>query len=391
MGFLRNTFAAVEREMRRLRRQPMYGVLMVALPLTSFIFFAILFHKGVARDIPIAVLDEDHSTLSRKVTQMIEDTPTAQIAYGIQSMEEGERLMREGRISAVVQIPAFFEKNILSNTQTHLEAYISGSNITVNGLLSKDIQTAVTMFGAGIQIQLLTKQGLTERQAMAQLQPVRFDKHVLFNPYINYGYYLSPSFMPMMMLIFIVMVTVFSIGTELKNGTAREWLRTADDSVGAALLGKLLPVTAAMFLLSLVMFTIIFKVVGVPLNGSLALILAGTLLFIVSYQSISVLIVSLMANLRLSLSLGGGYSVLAFTFSGLTFPIMAMYPAMRVVSKIFPFTYYTDLFVDQMLRGAPAICSLPDLGGMALFIVLPLLCLPRLRRICTEEKFWGRS
>lgn len=391
MGFLRNTFAVVEREMRRLRRQPMYGVLMVALPLTSFIFFAILFHKGVARDIPIAVLDEDHSTLSRKVTQMIEDTPTAQIAYGIQSMEEGERLMREGRISAVVQIPAFFEKNILSNTQTHLEAYISGSNITVNGLLSKDIQTAVTMFGAGIQIQLLTKQGLTERQAMAQLQPVRFDKHVLFNPYINYGYYLSPSFMPMMMLIFIVMVTVFSIGTELKNGTAREWLRTADDSVGAALLGKLLPVTAAMFLLSLVMFTIIFKVVGVPLNGSLALILAGTLLFIVSYQSISVLIVSLMANLRLSLSLGGGYSVLAFTFSGLTFPIMAMYPAMRVVSKIFPFTYYTDLFVDQMLRGAPAICSLPDLGGMALFIVLPLLCLPRLRRICTEEKFWGRS
>ena len=318
MGFLRNTFAVVEREMRRLRRQPMYGVLMVALPLTSFIFFAILFHKGVARDIPIAVLDEDHSTLSRKVTQMIEDTPTAQIAYGIQSMEEGERLMREGRISAVVQIPAFFEKNILSNTQTHLEAYISGSNITVNGLLSKDIQTAVTMFGAGIQIQLLTKQGLTERQAMAQLQPVRFDKHVLFNPYINYGYYLSPSFMPMMMLIFIVMVTVFSIGTELKNGTAREWLRTADDSVGAALLGKLLPVTAAMFLLSLVMFTIIFKVVGVPLNGSLALILAGTLLFIVSYQSISVLIVSLMANLRLSLSLGGGYSVLAFTFSGLT-------------------------------------------------------------------------
>ncbi len=391
MGFLRNTFAVVEREMRRLRRQPMYGVLMVALPLTSFIFFAILFHKGVARDIPIAVLDEDHSTLSRKVTQMIEDTPTAQIAYGIQSMEEGERLMREGRISAVVQIPAFFEKSILSNTQTHLEAYISGSNITVNGLLSKDIQTAVTMFGAGIQIQLLTKQGLTERQAMAQLQPVRFDKHVLFNPYINYGYYLSPSFMPMMMLIFIVMVTVFSIGTELKNGTAREWLRTADDSVGAALLGKLLPVTAAMFLLSLVMFTIIFKVVGVPLNGSLALILAGTLLFIVSYQSISVLIVSLMANLRLSLSLGGGYSVLAFTFSGLTFPIMAMYPAMRVVSKIFPFTYYTDLFVDQMLRGAPAVCSLPDLGGMALFIVLPLLCLPRLRRICTEEKFWGRS
>ena len=114
--------------------------------------------------------------------------------------------------------------------------------------------------------------------------------------------------------------------------------------MGAALLGKMLPVTVIMFLLSLVMFVIIFKVVGVPLNGSFTLILTGTLLFILSYQSISVLIVSIMANLRLSLSLGGGYSVLAFTFSGLTFPIMAMYPAMRAVSKLFPFTYYTDLF-----------------------------------------------
>ncbi len=391
MGFLRNTRDALGRELRRLTHQPMYFVLMFLLPLLSFVFFALLFQKGVARDIPIAVLDQDHSTLSRKVTQMIEETPTALVAYGIQSMDEGERLMREGRISAVVQIPAFFEKNILSNIQTHIEAYISGSNITVNGLLSKDIQTAVTMFSAGIQIQLLTKQGLTERQAMAQLQPVRFDKHVLFNPYINYGYYLSPSFMPMMLLIFIVMVTVFSIGTELKNGTAREWLASANDSMGAALLGKMLPVTVIMFLLSLVMFVIIFKVVGVPLNGSFTLILTGTLLFILSYQSISVLIVSIMANLRLSLSLGGGYSVLAFTFSGLTFPIMAMYPAMRAVSKLFPFTYYTDLFVDQMLRGAPARCSLPDLGCMALFIVLPFLCLRRLRRLCTEEKFWGKS
>ncbi|MDE5707977.1 MAG: ABC transporter permease, partial [Alistipes sp.] len=327
MGFLRNTRAVIGRETNRLTHQPMYFVLMCLLPLLSFAFFAVLFHKGVARDIPIAILDEDHTALSRKVTEMIEETPTAMVAYGIQSMEEGERLMREGRISAIVQIPAFFEKDILSNRQTHAEAYISGTNITVNGLLSKDIQTAITTFTAGIQIQLLTKQGLTERQAMAQLQPVRFDKHVLFNPYINYGYYLSPSFMPMMLLIFIVMTTVFSIGSELRHSTAREWLRTADDSVGAALLGKMLPITGAMFLLALVMFVIIFKVVGVPLNGSLALILAGTLLFILSYQSISVLIVSLMANLRLSLSIGGGYSVLACTFSGLTFPIMAMYPA----------------------------------------------------------------
>ncbi len=390
MRFLRNTWAVLQRELVRMTHQPIYLTLMLVLPLLSFAFFALLFNQGVARNIPIAILDEDHTTLSRKVAQMIDDTPTAMVAYDIQDIDEGERLMREGRVMAIVQIPAFFEKCILSNTQTHIENYVSGTNITVNGLLSKDIQTAVTTFSAGIQLQLLTKQGLTERQAMAQLMPVRFDRHVLFNPYINYGYYLAPSFLPMMLLIFVVLTTVFSIGTELKNSTAREWLRTADDSVGAALLGKTLPVTVGMFLLSLAMFVIIFKVVGTPLNGSLAIILTGTLLFIMSYQAISVLIVSLLANLRLSLSIGGGYSVLAFTFSGLTFPIMAMWEPMQWLSRLFPFTYYTDLFVDQMLRGAPVVCSLPDLGWMSLFVVLPLLCLPRLKRVCTEQKFWGR-
>ena len=381
LNFLRNTYAVLRRELTRLAHQPMYFVLMLVLPVVSFAFFALLFNKGVARDIPIAVLDQDHTSLSRKVTQMIDDTATAMVSYGIQDMDEGERLMREGKIMAIVQIPAFFEKNILSNSQTHIETYISGTNITVNGLLSKDIQTAVTTFSGGIQIQL---------QAMAQLMPVRFNKHVLFNPYINYGYYLSPSFMPMMLLIFIVMVTVFTIGTELKKGTAREWIETGNGSVSAALLGKVLPVTVVMFLMSLVMFLIIFKVVGVPLNGSLTVILLSTLLFVMSYQAIAVFIVSLLSNLRLSLSIGGGYSVLAFTFSGLTFPIMAMWEPMQWVSKIFPFTFYTDIFVDQMLRGTPWVYSLPDLCYMSLFIVLPLLCLPRLKRVCTEEKFWGR-
>ncbi|WP_195499515.1 ABC transporter permease [Alistipes timonensis] len=389
-GFLSHTGAVMRREMHRLTHQPMYFVLMIVLPVVSFAFFALLFNQGAIRNIPIAVLDEDNTTLSRKVAQMIDDTPTALVARDIQSMAEGERLIREGKIMAVVQIPAFFEKNILSNSQTHLESYVSGTNITVNGLLSKDIQTAVTTFTGGIQLQVLMKQGLTQRQAMAQLMPVRFDRHVLFNPHINYGYYLSPSFMPMMLMIFVVMVTVFSIGTELKHATSREWMAVGNDSVAAALVGKVLPITAVMFLISLVMLLINFKIVGTPLNGSLTVILVGTLLFILSYQSISVLIVSLLANLRLSLSIGGGYSVLAFTFSGLTFPIMAMWEPMQWVSKIFPFTFYTDIFVDQMLRGTPWVYSLPDLGYMMLFIVLPLLCLPRLKRVCTEEKFWGR-
>ena len=58
---------------------------------------------------------------------------------------------------------------------------------------------------------------------------------------------------------------------------------------------------------------------------------------------------------------------------------------------IYPNFYQTLLPCPIVeLRGAPVACSLPDMGYMSLFIVLPLLCLPRLRTICTEEKYWGR-
>ena len=388
--FLQNSCAAAQRELGRAKRQPMYFVLTILLPVVSFAFFALLFNQGAIRNVPIAVLDEDNTTLSRKVVQMIDDTPTALVSYGVQSMEEGERLIREGKVMAVVQIPAFFEKQILSNSQAHIENYVSGTNITVNGLLSKDIQTAVTTFTAGVQLQILMKQGLTERQAMAQLMPVRFDRHVLFNPHINYGYYLSPSFLPMMLMIFTVMITVFAIGTELKNGTASEWLAASGGHTSAALAGKLAPYTVIFFVLCLLMDTLLFKYVGVPLNGSVSMLLVSGLFFVLASQGIGAFIVILLSNLRLGLSIGGGYSVLSFTFSGLTFPFLAMDLPVRIVGYLFPMTYYMDLFIDQGMRGAPTADSAIYLVGLAAFLLLPWTVILRLRKICTEEKYWGR-
>lgn len=376
--------------MGRIVRHPIYPTMMVILPMLSFFFFSVLFEEGVPRNIPIAVLDQDNTVLSRKLVSMVGQTPTAEVAYGITGMEEGERMMKAGEIEAILQIPRNFEKDIYSNAQTHVVAYISGMNVSVNSLLNKDIQTAATTFSSGIQIQLLMKQGMSEAQAYAQMMPIYFDRHVLFNPYINYGYYLLPSFMPMMLMIFALLVTIFAIGSELKNATAGEWFAAAGGRVSAALVGKMLPYSLVMIVMSLFMNTVMYKWVGVPLNGSVGIMLIGGVLFILAYQSIGLLIITLLSNLRLSLSIGGGYSVLAFTFSGLTFPLMAMSWYARMFSYIFPFTYYTEIFVDQAMRGAPPVYSLKYLGILALFIVLPLACLPRLKKIATNEHYWRR-
>ena len=389
VSFIKNTYAVLCRELNRIVELKMPLLLMLVLPMVSFVCFAFIFRNSID-SLPVAVLDEDHTALSRKLVTMVDDTPTALVAYEITDIDEGIRLMRQGKVYAILQIPAFFEKNILGGGQTNVEFYNSGCNISVNGLLAKDVQTAVTTFSTGVQLQLLEAKGLTERQAMAQARPLAFEKHILFNPYVNYAYYLAPSMLAMMILIFTVLTTIYLVGTELKYATACEWMDVADGSIVAAVTGKLLPVTVVMSAMMLIVYGLVFSFIGAPLNGSAAVLIAAAVVFVLSYQAIGLFAVALFANLRLALSFGGGYSVLAFTFSGLTFPTMAMYGGIRIFSYIFPFTFYMQIYVDIAMRGADWSYALPDMGWMMLFQLLPVVMLPRLKKLCMEEKYWGR-
>ena len=146
-----------------------------------------------------------------------------------------------------------------------------------------------------------------------------------------------------------------------------------------------------MFILSLFMNVVMHKWVGVPMAGSGGVMTIAGFLFILAYQSIAILFVSVFANMRLALSIGGGYSVLAFSFSGMTFPLVAMDGWVQVASNIFPFTFYTQIFIDQVMRGAPTYQSYINLGVLAVFAIDPMLCLPRLKKIALNEKYWGRT
>lgn len=379
------------REWGRLLQRPIYALTVTLLPLCAALFFAILFGKGSIHHLPIALLDRDHSPLSRQLATMIDATPSAQIIRTIATPEEGFQRIRSGEIAAFVVLPEGFEARLSSNRPTVVESYISATNLTVNGLLAKEIQSAVATFSAGIQRAVLLRGGLNEQQAMAALMPVRFESHLLFNPYLNYGYYLTPCFLPMMLLIFVTMATTYALGSELREGSAAAWLDTAAGELGVALLGKCLPTTLLMSLQAVLILLILHLVIGVPWHGSVGIVAVATLLLILDYQAISILLIALTADLRLALSLGGGYSVLAFTFSGMTFPLMAMWPTVAPLGEGFPFTPYMRVVVDQLLRGAPPSASLEAMAQMGVFLLLPLLAGRRLKRISTDPRYWGRN
>lgn len=388
--FCSGVVAAAKREIERIVTSGEYRAVVWWLPLAVILFFAVFFSQEVVGALPVAVVDEDNTPLSRKVVSMIRATPQTALVSEMPDMETAHNKVLQGKVVAVVEIPNGFSKSLLSGETANVIFYDSGANISTNSLTAKGIQTAITTFGVGVSLQRAEMHGAAPDIAMAQTMPIAFTTYGLFNPWLNYAYYVAPCFWAMILIIAAVLSTIYAVGTELRYATSVEWLRSANNSLVAALMGKLAPTTLSLWLLSVVIGALIFGLFGAPMHGSWVVLAMGAIFLVIAYQAVALFIVALTASMRLSLSLGGGYSVLAFTFSGVTFPTMAMFSVVQPFTMLFPYTYFMRLYIDQAVRGTEWWLSMSDLAAMLLFCLLPLLLFGRLKNILVKRKFWCR-
>lgn len=389
-GSFRAVWGALRREMGRLGTDGEYRAVVWWLPLGLVVFFAIFFSQEVVGPLPVAVVDCDNKPLSRKVVSMIRATPETRLVKEFADMDDARTALLRGEVVGVVEIEQGFERKVLSGESASVAYYDSGANISANSLSAKGVQTAVASFGVGIAVERARMEGASDAEALALAMPIAPSIYALFNPWLNYAYYIAPCFWAMVLIIAAMLSAIYAVGSELRDCTSVAWLRSADGSLLGALVGKMIPSTLALWLLAVVIGVVLFGVFGAPMRGEWAVLAVGVVALIWAYQSIAVAVVALTASMRLSLSLGGGYSVLAFTFSGVTFPTMAMLSAVQPLTMLFPYTYFMRLYIDQAVRGSAWWLSMQDLSAMLLFCLASLFALGRLRRVSVNRKFWGR-
>ena len=344
-------------ELRRIWCNRVYFSLLLILPALSLLFFSCYFSHNGIRELPVVIVDNSKSNLSNKLIEMINATASTKVYYNAKSTEEAQALIRKGRAYAAVIIPDSFESDIISGIQTKVALYNSGTNISTNGFIAKDLQSVVATLSASIELQ--------KGASIAEAIPVRIDKYILFNPYLNYAYYIAPCFMSMMIMIFTLLATVYA--------TAERKVKNC-----AALLGRIATTTLTMWIFALIMIFTLFRILDIPMRGNKWAIIISTIFFIVVYQALALFFVGITKNRHLALSIGGGYSVLAFTLSGLTFPTMAMFEIFDYSSYLFPFTYYMEIIIDQAIRGSSTGNTIECIEYMSLFLLLPFLVHKRL-------------
>lgn len=390
-GCLRCLNRVMRREMHFMAHSPFCTLFILLLPVVSFAIMCAIFYVEVPRDLPIVVHDGDASALSRQLVRMADASSGMQVIAKVRDMEEGADFVRRGEAYAVLYIPAGLERDAKRGEAPPVVGYFNNQWLLTSGLLSRALREVTGTLSAGLDVRTRMLKGENPAMAWEKYEPIRVDAHPMFNPNMNYRFFLLPSLLPTLIQAFVIMMTVRAVGGELKHGTAGAWLAAAGDRPWIALLGKLLPYTAAYLILTNFMLALLVRFMNVPINGSLRMLLAASVLFVLSYQSMGTAFAVFTANLRLANSLAGFYAGPAFAFAGITYPSAGMPAIAKALGACLPLVHYLHIMLQQALRGAPWQASLPYLAALLAFVAVPpLLFLPRLGRVMRDQKYWGR-
>ena len=376
-----------KREVMRIATKPMYLFCMVIAPVFSYIFFTTLMSSGLPTNMPAGVVDLDNTSTTRAIIRNLDAFQQTKIVAHYNSFNEAREAVQRGEIYSFYYIPQGTTEKAIAGRQPKVSFYTNFSYLIAGSLLYRDQRTMSELASAAIGQSTLLAKGATEDQAMAFLQPIVIDTHALNNPWLNYSVYLCNTFAPGVLMLLIFMITVYSIGVEIKDRTAREWLRTGNGSIWISLAGKLLPHTAVFFLMGILYNTYLYGFLHFPCNSGILPMLLATLCLVLASQGMGILMIGTLPTLRLGLSFASLWGVLSFSMCGLSFPAMAMHPVLQGLANLFPLRHYFLIYADQALNGYPMIYSWMNYVALLVFMMLPFLVARRLKEALIHYKY----
>lgn len=384
---MQSIYRVAVREMRSLARRPLMWFCMVLAPLFCYVFFTSLMASGLPTNLPLGLVDYDRTTTTRQLARNLDAFQQTDIVREYANVSDARRDMQRGLIYGFYYIPEGTTRKAQRQTVPTVSFYTNYSFLIAGSLLYRDMRTMSELVSGAATQAVLYARGATTGQAMAFLQPVVIDSHPIGNPWLNYSVYLSNTLVPGMLMLFVFMVTVYTISMEIKEQTARGWLLAARGSMWKALTGKLMPQTLVFWLVGSLCIVYLYGFLHFPCRCGIGTMLFVMALFVLASQGMGVIMISTLPTPRLGLSFASLWGVISFSICGMSFPVMAMHPVLQGISYLFPLRHYFLLYVNCALDGYPFANAWPFVAGLLAFAILPLLLLPRLKHALLYSQY----
>ncbi|MDB5513908.1 MAG: permease component of transporter [Tardiphaga sp.] len=341
------------REIGWLRRRPFLFGLTTIVPIAQMAFLAAIFSAGLATRLPIAVLDLDGSDLSRSIIRMVDATPDTAVAVRVGDLAEGRGLILSGKVHGLLMLPQNLQRDVFAGRRPEVVFFYNTQTLTIGNLTVRGVNAAIPTAAAGIRLSLRSEQGEPLELAQADLQPIPVQTHALFNPTLNYVYFLLTALLPSVLQVIMVMTGAYSVGLDVEAPHRLRILRALGGGLWPAMAGKILPYTILFMLVLGLADTLLIAVFGLPLHGHAWLLIIAGLLFVVSCLLFGAFLAVVLKSTASAVSIGTLLTAPAFGFMGIGFPRLGMSAFAYDWGALLPGTWYLIARVDQTVRGTP--------------------------------------
>ncbi len=354
-------WAMVVKEFIQMRRDRVTFAIMVGIPIIQLTLFGFAINTD-PRHLPAAVIINDDGSMGRTVLSALRNSSYLEFVRQVKTETEGRQLLERGNVNFVINIPENFTRDLLRGDRPSIlieadatDPIAVGSALAamsplLNSALQNDIKGPLSFLAGAAG-------------------PVDLRVHSLYNPEAITQYNIVPGLMGVVLQMTMVIVTALAITREIESGTMENLLSMPTRPI-EVLVGKIVPYILVGYIQVVLILSASYFLFHVPILGSLFLLLAVALIFIIANLAMGVTISTLAQNQRQAMQMSFFFFLPSLLLSGFMFPFRGMPLWAQALGELFPLTHFLRIIRGIVLKGNGLADVMLQLWQIALFAVL---------------------
>jgi ABC-2 type transport system permease protein len=354
-GFWRKTIAVLIKEFIQLKRDRVSLAMIAMMPLVQLMLFGYAINT-TPRNLPTAVLLQEHSDLARSILAALENTKYFRVTKLPKTEAEVDQLLASGSVLFAIEIPANFERAVRRGDKPAMLVMADATDPVASG-------TALSALGQVLQSALSHDRGLPDSMTL----PFEIRTHARYNPAAVTQLNIVPGLVGTILTMTMLIFTALSVTREIERGTMENLLSMPITPV-EIMLGKIIPYVMVGFVQASMIIAIGVFLFGVPIVGSLLMLALLSTLFITTNLSIGYTFSTVAQNQLQAMQMTLMFFLPNILLSGFMFPFAGMPGWAQWVGEALPLTHYLRIVRSIMLKGS----SVGDLryDAVALFVLM---------------------
>lgn len=348
------------KEFIQLRRDRLTFIMMTGLPAAQLVLFGYAIQTDV-RKLPTVVLDESQTAESRALVSTLANTDNFKIVASIRSRGEAREWIERGDARVALVIPPDYERHIKRGETAVAQLLIDAADPQSSG---------AAISGAQLAAQARATSLLRERLQLRL--PVEIRVRPWYNASQRSATFIVPGIVGVLLTITMTLITSTAVVRERERGTLEQLIVTPIGRT-SLMLGKLIPFVVVGYIQMTVVLFLGRLFFQIPMEGSLLMLYALSLVFITASLGVGMLISTIAKTQAQAMQLSFFFMLPNILLSGYMFPRAAMPRPAQIIGLALPLTYYLDILRGVLLKGVGVTYLWKEFAALSAFALVLLV------------------